>query len=274
MNLTNKVILLTGASSGIGESVAKELARYKVNLVITARREDRLKNLATDLYPKVKSITVIPCDLTKRAQIDELIEKVIERHGKIDILLNIAGWGSYGWIEDLSWEDIRGQYDVNIVAMAYLIHKVVPSMKERKSGVIVNMSSYASKVAIPPMNIYASTKYAVEGLTDALRRELSAWGIKVIRIHPGSVSGTEFNQKAHARGGQEYKLAGIGRVSREYAAKKIIEAIKKEKKVVMFSWLYRFPAFINLHFPFLVDWAMKIWVKWERKGELKKENQS
>lgn len=267
--LQNKVILLTGASSGIGEATAYELAKHKVNLILTARREEKLREVAKQIEGKVKSVEVIPCDLTKTKEIDTLIDQTIEKFGRIDVLINNAGWGAYGWIEDLTLEDIKGQYSVNIVAMAYLCHKVVPFMQAQRSGHIINMSSYASRIAVPPMSIYASTKYAVEGFSDALRRELDPWGIKVTRIHPGSVAGTEFNQKARARGGAEYKFAGIARISREKMAREIVKILIDPQRELLISKLYEFPAFFNRHFPGLVDFFMSTWVGWQRRAEMK-----
>jgi short-subunit dehydrogenase len=124
-------------------------------------------------------------------------------------------WGRYDWFEELTPEDLRSQYEVNILGLAELTRQVLPAMKAQKSGHILNMSSYASRVAVPPLTVYASTKYAIEGLTEGLRRELIPWGIEVSRIHPSGVRGTEFNRQAAHQGGIRYRALPVGKVSRE-----------------------------------------------------------
>ena len=114
-------------------------------------------------------------DLTDLSQITDLVQTTLSTFGRIDILANIAGWGNYDWFEELSAEDLRNYYEVNIIGMAHLIQQVIPIMKTQRSGYILNMSSYASEIATPPLNVYASTKYAVKGLNDALRRELPSF---------------------------------------------------------------------------------------------------
>jgi short-subunit dehydrogenase len=131
------------------------------------------------------------------------------------------------------------------------------------------MISYASRVAVPPMTVYASTKYALEGLTDGLRRELASWGIRVSRIHPGGVRGTEYNAKASARGNVNFKSPGIGNVTRQATARRIHQLLLHPKREVMLGWVYDLPAFFNRHFPTLVDIVMNFYVSYKRRRELK-----
>lgn len=267
--LENLVVVVTGASSGIGEATAYELGKHGAILVLTARREDRLKEVAKKIQGQANDVLAVKSDLTKPSDIDNLVDKTLKRFGRIDVLINNAGWGVYNWIEKLSYKDILGQFAVNVVAMAYLTGKVVPIMQKQRSGHIINMSSYASRIAIPPLNIYASTKYAVEGLSDALRRELAPWGVKVTRIHPSSVSGTEFNAKAKERGGVEYRSYPIGRITSEKLAREIVNLLLDPKPELFISRLYDVPVFFNRHYPGLVDFVMKMWVGIKRKTELR-----
>jgi NADP-dependent 3-hydroxy acid dehydrogenase YdfG len=266
--ISGKVVIVTGASSGIGETTALEFGRAGAVVVLAARRADRLQRLAERIRAEGGVALDVPTDLTDGAQISRLVQTSVTAFDHIDVLANIAGWGHYDWFEDLSADDLRRHYDVNVIGMAELIRQVLPSMKTRRSGFILNMCSYASKIAVPPLTVYASTKYAVEGLTDALRRELSPWGIRVMRVHPSAVPGTEFNQLAARHGGVRYRSIPIGRVSRERVARVMLHLVERPRRAVFLSHLYDVPALANLLFPGLVDLVMSAWVRGARRQEL------
>jgi len=177
-SLKNKVIIITGASSGIGEAVAYELAQAHANIVLAARRVSRLRKAARRAAPTAAGVLVVDTDISKYGEVKRLVRRTYKRFGRIDVLLNIAGWGSYSWFDKQTAMDIKEQYEANVLGHVYTIHEVLPIMLEQRSGHIINMVSYASRVAVPPMTVYASTKYALEGLTDALRRELCAGGLE------------------------------------------------------------------------------------------------
>jgi NAD(P)-dependent dehydrogenase (short-subunit alcohol dehydrogenase family) len=126
------------------------------------------------------------------------------------------------------------------------------------------MSSYASRIAVPPLTVYASTKYAVEGLSDGLRRELLPWGIKVTRVHPSGVKGTEFNQRAARDGGIRYRSLPIGKITREHLARELVKLVERPRRELFLSRLYDVPVFINRRFPGLVDFVMALWVRLKR----------
>jgi short-subunit dehydrogenase len=157
---------------------------------------------------------------------------------------------------------------VNIIGLAELTRQVIPTMKVQRSGFILNMSSYVSRISVPPLTVYASTKYAIEGLTDGLRRALIPWGITVIRIHPSSVSGTEFNQRVVRPGKVEYRAVPIGRISRERLARYIVSLIEKPRRALFVSRLYEAPVLLNKLFPEFVDWVSETWVRRKRRQEL------
>jgi NADP-dependent 3-hydroxy acid dehydrogenase YdfG len=269
--IAGKVAIVTGASSGIGEATAREFAHAGATVVLTARRAHLLEALAEEIRSAGGSALPVPTDLIERAQITNLVQTTLSEYGKIDMLANIAGWGRYDWFEELSPEDLRKQYEVNVIGLAELIRQVLPVMKEQRSGHILNMSSYASKVAVPPLTVYASTKYAVEGLTDALRRELMPWGIQVSRIHPSGVKGTEFNQKAGQKGGVRYRSAPIGKVSREKVAREIVELVEKPRRALYLSRIYDFPVLLNMLVPGLVDRFSSLWVRLKRRQEFQED---
>lgn len=269
INLKDQIIIVTGASSGIGEATAWALSQVGATVVLAARRENRLRSLSDKINNSgVGRALAVKTDVTKPHELSRLVSSTVQAYGRIDVLLNIAGWGSYDWFEKFSQRDLKQQFEVNIVGLAELTRLVVPFMKSQRSGHIINMASYASRVSVPPLTVYASTKYAVEGLTDGLRRELAPWNIHVSRVHPGSVSGTEFNQKAKDRGGVEYKSIPIGRVSREYVASKIIRLIRNPQAELFIGRIYDIPVFINRHYPQLVDWFYYLWVYLKRRREI------
>ena len=267
--IAGKIAIITGASSGIGEATAREFARAGAITVLAARRKERLDRLAKEICDAGGSTLPVPTDITDLSQIKNLVRRTLDEFGRIDILANIAGWGNYDWFEELEAEDLRKYFEVNVLGMAELIQQVIPVMKEQRSGFILNMSSYTSEIATPPLNVYASTKYAVSGLTDALRRELLPWGITVMRIHPSAVSGTEFNKNAGRKGGSiKYSSVPIGRISREVIARKIVQLVERPRRALYYSRIYDIPVILNQLFPEILDWISAAWVRRKRKDEM------
>jgi NADP-dependent 3-hydroxy acid dehydrogenase YdfG len=266
--IDGKVAIVTGASSGIGESTARELAMAGAITVLAARRADRLQRLENEIKEMGGRALAVPTDLTKTEQITNLVQTTITTFGRIDILANIAGAAIYDWFEELSAEEIRNPFEVNVIGMAELIRQTIPYMKRQRSGTILNMSSYVSRIAVPPMEIYASTKYAVEGLTDGLRRSLLPWGITVIRVHPSSVTGTEFTQHMRRGGTVKYMPVPIGRVKRERLARRLVDLIENPQRALFISRIYEIPVLVNKLFPGLIDRLSARWVQQKRKKEI------
>jgi len=266
--IDGKVAIVTGASSGIGEATARELAKAGAITVLAARREDRLQRLEQEIKEMGGRAMAVPTDLTRQEQITNLVQTTLTKFGRIDILANIAGAAIYDWFEELSAEEIRNPFEVNVIGMAELIRQTIPTMKKQRSGTILNMSSYVSRISVPPMEIYASTKYAVEGLTDGLRRSLLPWGITVIRVHPSSVTGTEFTRHMRRGGTVKYMPVPIGRVKRERMARYIVNLIEKPRRALFISRIYDIPVLINRLFPSVIDWLSSSWVRYKRKEEI------
>jgi short-subunit dehydrogenase len=179
--MTVKVALVTGASSGIGAATARRLAQLGYTVYAVARRADRMAAL------KEQGIRTEAADVTDDAALVALVDKIISETGRIDVLVNNAGYGSYGALEDVPIAEARRQFDVNVFALARLIQLVLPHMRAQRDGYIVNISSIGGKIWEPLGSWYHATKFAVEGLSDSVRAEVAGFGIKVIVIEPGAI---------------------------------------------------------------------------------------
>jgi short-subunit dehydrogenase len=181
-----KVALVTGASSGIGKETAKLLIKKGFTVYGSARRVDKMSDL-NDL-----GIKLLAMDVTNEESMVTGVAEIIKKEGQIDVLINNAGYGSYGSVEDMPMSEAKYQFEVNIFGLARLIQLVLPSMRAQKSGRIINISSIGGSIGEPHGAWYHSTKFALEGLSDSLRMELKQFGIDVVIIKPGAIL-TEWN---------------------------------------------------------------------------------
>lgn len=177
----NKVILITGASSGIGYDAAETLARQGHRVYAAARRLERMEPL------KSLGVQVIRMDVTDEESMQEGVRTVIQSEGRIDVLVNNAGYGFFGAIETVPMEDARRQLEVNVFGLARLTQLVLPHMRKQGSGRIINTSSIAGKMVFYMGGWYNVTKYSVEAFSDALRMEMKPFGIDVVMIEPGAI---------------------------------------------------------------------------------------
>tara|TARA_Y100000815_G_scaffold259241_1_gene269495 strand:+ start:494 stop:1360 length:867 start_codon:yes stop_codon:yes gene_type:complete len=177
-----KTVLVTGASSGIGKSTAIYLAQNGYKVYGAARRIDKLRALET------YGIKPISLDVTQQESAETCINQILKEEGKIDVLVNNAGAGFYGALEDVPLQDGRNMLDVNLFGVLRLIQKVLPNMRKNKSGKIVNISSIGGKIGMPMGGWYSAGKFAIEGVSDVLRNEVKQFGIDVIVIEPGGTN--------------------------------------------------------------------------------------
>ena len=194
-DLTGKIVLVTGASAGIGKALALDAARRGAKVVLAARREQRLQAVVKEIQDGGGEAIAIPTDMADTRQVEMLAEKAIDYWGQVDVLVNNAGYGQMGPIESIGDTAVRQQFDVNVFGVLTLTRALVPQMRELGAGRIVNLSSVAGKVAMPFSGIYNASKFAVEAISDALRVELAPFNIKVIVVEPGPVN-TEFFEVA------------------------------------------------------------------------------
>jgi NAD(P)-dependent dehydrogenase (short-subunit alcohol dehydrogenase family) len=177
----SKAALVTGASAGIGEATVKRLLADGYTVYAAARRLDRMAPLAS------AGARLISLDLTQDASIVAAIEKIRSETGRLDVLINNAGYGSYGAVEDVPLDEARRQFEVNVFGAARLCQLALPMMRAQKSGKIVNVTSIGGKFSMPFGAWYHATKFALEALSDSLRQETKPFGIDVIVIEPGAI---------------------------------------------------------------------------------------
>ena len=176
-----KVALVTGASSGIGESIALHLAEAGWTVYACARRVEKMEHLAA------RGVIAFAMDVTDDASMVAGVRRILDEQGRIDALVNNAGYGSYGPVEIVPIDEGRRQFEVNLFGLARLSQLVIPHLRARKTGTIVNISSIGGKIYEPLGAWYHATKFAVEGFSDSLRLELAPFGIDVVIVEPGPI---------------------------------------------------------------------------------------
>ncbi len=196
MRIEGKVVLITGASEGIGAACAAEFARAGAKLSLTARSEEGLRRVGASIAPGSKAL-IIPGDLTNEADRLRVVERTIETYGQIDILINNAGAGIYWPSWNIPMEEARALMELNFFALLGLTQLAVPHMRVRKSGMVVNVGSIGGKMVLPWMTIYSASKYAVGALTEGMRMELMRDGIRTLLVCPGYVQ-TGFQKNVRA----------------------------------------------------------------------------
>jgi NAD(P)-dependent dehydrogenase (short-subunit alcohol dehydrogenase family) len=204
--LAGQVVIVTGASSGIGEATARRLARGGAKVVISARRQDRLDALACELDPSGANVLAVAGDVTSDADRRHLVDATLAKFGRIDGLVNNAGYGTRGPVELVPVDAIRRTFETNVFSLVALTQLVTPHMRAQGGGCIINIGSVAGKIARPLSTVYDSTKHALEALTDGLRGELKPFGVRVTLIRPGFII-TEFVDAANAASSEVFENA-------------------------------------------------------------------
>jgi short-subunit dehydrogenase len=189
MREQKQTALVTGASSGMGRETAIRLAEKDFQVIAAARRIDRLNELAEQF----QNITPMQVDISQSEDLEVFCDYISTLPMPVSVLINNAGYSIRGALEDVAMEAIKRIFEVNLFALIRITQACLPGMRNLRKGTIVNLSSIAGKFAFPGSGVYAATKYAVEGITDALRMELAPFGIRVVAIRPGPIA-TEFNE--------------------------------------------------------------------------------
>jgi short-subunit dehydrogenase len=241
MDFKDQVALVTGASSGIGQRVAIDLAARGAIVVGCSRSLKKLQDTANELKRYSSSSTVMVCDVSAPKQVKEMVERVLSQFGRIDILINNAGFGAYQSFAESSIDSIESMLRTNYLGTVYCTKEVLPSMIARRSGHIANISSVAGKIATPNMASYCATKFALLGLSESLYHELKSLGIHVSVICPGPVR-TKFRLLFDdlAPNAPAFVVLDAAAVSRA-----IVKAIETERFEVVMPWALAFVCFLK-----------------------------
>ena len=233
IDLDGQVVLITGASRGLGFVMAGEFARHGTKLVICARNEEDLKRARSELEQDGAEVLAVPCDVGDRDQVRNLIQRANERFGRVDILVNNAGVITAGPLESQTIEDFEEAMDIMFWGVVYPTFEVLPQMRARKSGRIVNVTSLGGKVSVPHLLAYNSAKFAAVGFSEGLTAEVAKDGIKVTTVVPGVMrTGGHVNAFFKSKHTEEYTLFSVmsslpvTSIPAETVARHVVEAVR------------------------------------------------
>ena len=254
-----KTVLISGASRGLGLELARRFAREGAHVVLLARARDELRNAASEFLDRGVDATVLECDVRKPDEVKNTVGEVIERRGAIDVLVNNAGIIQVGPMEHMQREDFIDAMDVHFWGPLSLLQEVLPHMKSRGTGRIVNIASIGGKVAVPHLLPYVASKFALVGLSEGLRPELAKDGIYVTTVCPGLMrTGSHLNALFKGDHEKEFALFSIANAlpllstSSEKAARQIVEACRDGRAEIFITPQARLLDIVNCLFPGLV----------------------
>ncbi|PCI37268.1 MAG: short chain dehydrogenase [Elusimicrobia bacterium] len=250
-DLKDKTVLVTGASSGIGRATALAFAKRGCRVALAARRTDKLAALAENLKGKGVQTLVIACDVKDRAQAKNAVEAVIKEWGQLHILINNAGISDLHYFNEADLDRIEDIFQTNLLGTVYTCHAALTHMREKEEGHIVNVASVAGLTGVPWMAAYSSSKFAMVGLTEALRRELYNSGVTLTAYCPGTVDtpmAEEPLRDANLR-------RTISPKTPEQAADKIVYAVQTQAPEIVYGEVSAFLLRFIRFFPRLADWA-------------------
>ena len=236
MELRGKTVIVTGASEGIGRETARLFAAAGARVVAAARNAERLDSLAKEIERDGGEAIAVPTDVRDDAAVEAMVRTAVERFGGIDILVNNAGYGMFGPLAETPLDEVRALFEVNVFGALRCARAVVPEMRRRGGGAIVNVSSVVGKLTIPYMGAYCATKHALNSMSEALRAELREDGINVITVMPGRID-TSFGENAVRYGyGPVGAYAGAPPAQ---VARAIVGAVRGESRSIVVPWWNR-----------------------------------
>jgi short-subunit dehydrogenase len=252
MELKNKVVWLTGASSGIGEALTIDLAKEGAKLVLSARRKEELERVAAVAGLTAERVLILPLDLEKQGDFETKKQEVLQRFGQIDVLINNGGVSQRSLAKDTTVEVDRRLFEINFFGTLALTKVVLPQFLKQKSGMFVAVTSAVGKFGSPWRSGYSASKHALHGFFDSLRAEVYDDGIKVLLVCPGFVV---TNISYNALTGEGGKLGSMDNatskgISKEECSRQIIAAIKADKEeVIVSNFKEKFGVYVKRFFP-------------------------
>ncbi len=255
--LNHKVIVVTGASSGIGALIAEKLSAQGAYVVLCARSADRLQEVGARLSGPHELATM---DVQNSEQVSSVMEAVFQRHGRIDVLINNAGYGKFESIMDMPQEEFQDMMDVNYMGIVRCTQAVLPGMLKQGDGQIVNIASMAGRIGTAKSTAYSATKHAVLGFSNSLRQELRNTGITVSTVNPGPID-TPFFSLADPTGGYVKNVSWF-MMKADYVADQVVKLVHKRKEELNLPRLASFGIRLYQLFPRFAD---RVSYKWMNK---------
>jgi len=264
MDMSEKVVVITGASMGIGEAIAKLFADHGAAIVFSSRDQARAEAARARVAPRQPSMAVA-CDVCDPAQISALVRLTLERFGRVDVWVNNAGFGLIDSIEHMQRQAYRRMFETNLFGAIEAMQQVIPVMKRQKSGCIINISSVAGYIAVPYMGAYGATKRALNAISRAARLELEGSGVSVVNICPGYVK-TDFGENA-VRGTEGKRISARSQrgITAERVAQAVLRAYQHDITETVVPWTNRLAIGLALLAPFVVNFALRRLLKDEPK---------
>ncbi len=251
MTIKNKVALVTGSSSGMGFATAITMARAGIHTYASMRNLKKSKTIIELASAEKLPLQVLQLDVNDKKSVKEAITKIVTEKERIDVLVNNAGYGLFGSLEDVSIEEMKAQFETNFFGVIRVTQLVLPIMRKQKSGTIVNVSSVGGRIGLPILSAYQSTKFALEGLSESMSYELEPFGIKVVIIEPGAIRSNIMNSSIWAKKAQDPKSPYFSQLQKikdhfksmmenessppEEVAKVILEAITSENPQLRYT---------------------------------------
>lgn len=262
---TSPVIVITGASSGIGAAAARLFAAKGYAVVLAARRLERLRDLADEIEASGGQALPVVCDVTHSEDLQNLATLVQRQLGRVDVLLCNAGFGRMNWLEQMDAQrDIAAQVQTNLLGTIWSVQAFLPMFIRQRRGRIVLLGSLAGLVATPTYSVYAATKFGMRGFAEGLRREVAAWGIAVSLICPGGVE-TEFAEKTGAVRKTGVTTPAWLRLSAADVAQAVWQMARRPSRLVVLPRLMWLAVWLNALLPGVADWLMtRFFVRRER----------
>ena len=249
MDFKDKTVLITGASSGIGKETAIEFAKLGANVILVARRQEKLEELENQLKKFHVTTFVCKCDVSKKDQVKEMTKTVLEKFESIDVLVNNAGFAIYGSVSDLSIEEIESQMETNYYGMIYCIKNFLPSMLEKKSGHIVNVASVAASFGLPGIASYCASKFAMLGFSEGLKHELKDTGVGITVVSPIMVR-TDFFEHPSFEKMPKYSPTSL---NPKTVAKAVLKAANSPRLEIIVPSLVRGAVWMKSTFPYFIN---------------------
>ena len=249
MDFKDKVVLITGASSGIGKETAIEFAKLGANIILVARRKEKLEQVANELKEFHVSTLVCTCDVSKKEQVKEMAKMILEKFDSIDILVNNAGFAIYGSVNDLTIDEIESQMETNYFGMIYCIKNFLPLMLKKKSGHIVNVASVAASFGLPGIASYCASKFAMLGFSEGLKHELKDTGVGITVVSPIMVRTNFFDHSSFEKMPKYSPMS----LSSKTVAKAILQAANSPRLEIIVPSVVRGAVWIKNTFPYFIN---------------------